>query len=210
MVLIFEISLVHTFRLSLGEYWKSSNEEKFQLLKNIFEDSPWIVKRGLESTEQFSTVADLFQHYHNVFASATAEEKLGVLRAHPDLVGKAALQGGFESVLKFVFSHAQGRLTKESTQEQKGAGLGDLSDEEIQFFQEKNEAYKTKFGMRLEVNAILMQRISIYHLREIQQEGGDQRIDAEKVCLRLGMNSDAYFLDSKIPMKWNSKLRCTK
>jgi 2-oxo-4-hydroxy-4-carboxy-5-ureidoimidazoline decarboxylase len=51
-----------------------------------------------------------------------------------------------EFIADFI-ANSLGRLTKESTQEQKGAGLGDLSDEEIQFFQETNEAYKTKFGM---------------------------------------------------------------
>jgi 2-oxo-4-hydroxy-4-carboxy--5-ureidoimidazoline (OHCU) decarboxylase len=77
----------------VANYWKLPIEEKFQLLKNIYEDSPWVVKRGLESVTEFSTVEALFAHFQNVFASATSEEKLGVLRAHPDLVGKAALQG---------------------------------------------------------------------------------------------------------------------
>jgi 2-oxo-4-hydroxy-4-carboxy--5-ureidoimidazoline (OHCU) decarboxylase len=86
--------LIHAPRIALSSYWKLSDQEKFELLKNIFEDSSWIIKRGLEGLNQeFRTVAELFQHFHDVFSHATTEEKLGVLRAHPDLVGKAALQG---------------------------------------------------------------------------------------------------------------------
>ena len=66
-----------------------------------------------------------------VFRSASEEQRLGVLNAHPDLAGKLA---------------AAGRLTAESTAEQAGAGLNMLTDEERATFTALNEAYTTKHG----------------------------------------------------------------
>jgi 2-oxo-4-hydroxy-4-carboxy-5-ureidoimidazoline decarboxylase len=59
------------------------------------------------------------------------DRQLDLIRAHPDLVGKAALAG---------------TLTQESTAEQASAGLNKLNAEEIATFQKLNEAYKTRFG----------------------------------------------------------------
>jgi OHCU decarboxylase len=66
-------------------------------------------------------------------ARAGAERQVALIRAHPDLVGRAALAG---------------TLTRESTGEQQAAGLdpGRLTPEEIAQFRELNEAYKTRFG----------------------------------------------------------------
>ena len=54
-----------------------------------------------------------------------------MIRAHPDLAGKAALAG---------------ELTDDSTREQAGAGLDQCSPEEMARFERLNEAYKAKFG----------------------------------------------------------------
>jgi len=62
---------------------------------------------------------------------AGLEKQLALIRAHPDLVGRAALAG---------------TLTRESTNEQAGAGLNKLSPDEISLFQGQNEAYRSKFG----------------------------------------------------------------
>ena len=58
-------------------------------------------------------------------------EELELLRAHPDLAGKAALAG---------------ELTVESTDEQARAGLGSLTPQEMARFVELNGKYKDKFG----------------------------------------------------------------
>ena len=62
---------------------------------------------------------------------ATTDEQLKLLRAHPDLAGKAALAG---------------ELTVESTEEQKRSGLGSLTVDEMKRFTTLNNAYKAKFG----------------------------------------------------------------
>ncbi len=54
-----------------------------------------------------------------------------MIRAHPDLAGKAAIAGD---------------LTDDSTREQAGAGLDQCSPEELARFERLNEAYKAKFG----------------------------------------------------------------
>jgi len=65
------------------------------------------------------------------FRTASEDERLGVLHAHPDLAGKLA---------------AAKRLTAESTSEQASAGLDALTDAERTRFTELNDAYTQHFG----------------------------------------------------------------
>ncbi len=99
----------------------------------VFEHSPWIAERAhaLELGPAHDTAVGVRSALARVFRSATAEERLGVLRAHPDLAGKLA---------------AAKRLTAESSAEQAGAGLDALTDEERHTFTELNKAYTDKFG----------------------------------------------------------------
>ncbi|WP_370267476.1 allantoinase PuuE [Nioella sp.] len=99
----------------------------------IFEHSPWIAERawGLELGPAHDCAAGVHNALARAFRSASREERLGVLRAHPDLAGKLA---------------AAGRLTAESTSEQAGAGLNMLTDEEREAFTRLNAAYVDKHG----------------------------------------------------------------
>ena len=99
----------------------------------IFEHSRWIAERAydLELGPAHDSAAGLHNALCRVFRSASADERLGVLRAHPDLAGKLA---------------AARRLTAESTAEQAGAGLDALSDAERGRFTELNGAYVAKHG----------------------------------------------------------------
>ena len=96
----------------------------------VFEHSPWVAERAFERGP-FETVEELHAAMCAVVREAAAEEQLKLIRAHPDLVGRAALSG---------------TLTSESQREQASAGLGDLSAEEIALFQRYNEQYKDRFG----------------------------------------------------------------
>lgn len=100
---------------------------------SIFEHSPWIAERahGLELGPAHDTAAGLHNALARMFRSATREERLGVLRAHPDLAGKLA---------------AAKRLTAESTHEQASAGLDALTDLERETFTRMNTAYVAKHG----------------------------------------------------------------
>ncbi len=100
---------------------------------SIFEHSPWIAERaydlGLGPTHD--TAIGVHSALCRMFRSASHEERLGVLTAHPDLAGKLA---------------AANKLTAESTSEQAGAGLDSLTDEERSTFQALNTAYVEKHG----------------------------------------------------------------
>ena len=99
----------------------------------VFEHSPWIAERAwdLELGPAHDTPAGLHNALARMFRSATEEERLGVLTAHPDLAGKLA---------------AAKRLTAESTAEQASAGLDALTDAERARFTELNTAYVARHG----------------------------------------------------------------
>lgn len=99
----------------------------------IFEHSPWIAERawGLELGPAHDSATGLHNALCRMFRSASGEERLGVLRAHPDLAGKLA---------------AAKRLTPESTAEQASAALDALTDEERATFQRLNGEYVAKHG----------------------------------------------------------------
>jgi OHCU decarboxylase len=84
---------------------------------SIFEHSPWIAERAWEAEMGPANDTAIGLHFalRNQFRMATDEERLAVLRAHPDLAGKLA---------------AAKRLTAESTAEQASAGLDALTDAE--------------------------------------------------------------------------------
>lgn len=99
----------------------------------VFEHSAWIAERahGLELGPAHDSAVGLQNAMARVFRSATEQERLGVLVAHPDLAGKLA---------------AAKRLTAESTSEQASAGLDALTDEERAAFTAWNTTYVEKFG----------------------------------------------------------------
>ncbi len=99
----------------------------------VFEHSPWIAERAFEF--ELGPAHDCAVGVHSVlaraFRSASHDERLGVLRAHPDLAGKLA---------------EAKRLTAASTAEQASAALDALTDEERATFQKLNAAYVEKHG----------------------------------------------------------------
>ncbi|MCM2562787.1 allantoinase PuuE [Lutimaribacter sp. EGI FJ00015] len=99
----------------------------------VFEHSPWIAERahGLELGPAHDTPAGLHNALARMFRSASHDERLGLLKAHPDLAGKLAVAK---------------RLTAESTSEQASAGLDALTDAERARFTELNNAYVSKHG----------------------------------------------------------------
>mgnify|MGYP001179501826 CR=1 FL=1 len=98
----------------------------------IYEHSPWVAAaawdRGLSAAQD--TPEGLAQAMAAVLNAASEADQLQVLRAHPDLAGKAAVAG---------------ELTEDSSREQAGAGLDRLTEEEFQRFQTLNDAYRQKF-----------------------------------------------------------------
>lgn len=99
----------------------------------VFEHSPWVADRAfdLELGPAHDSATGLHNALCRVFRSASAEERLGVLAAHPDLAGKLAQAK---------------RLTADSSREQASAGLDALTDAERAEFQQMNTAYVAKHG----------------------------------------------------------------
>jgi OHCU decarboxylase len=99
----------------------------------IFEHSPWIAEaaHALELGPTHDTAIGVHSALCRVFRTASDDQRLGVLKAHPDLAGKLA---------------AAKQLTTESTAEQASAGLDALTDDERTMFQDLNARYVAKHG----------------------------------------------------------------
>ncbi len=99
----------------------------------VYEHSPWIAEASFEAG--LSAAEDSAEGLHRKLAEslrqADEQRKLALIKAHPDLAGRLA---------------EAKRLTADSTKEQAGAGLDNLTDEERARFMELNDAYVGRFG----------------------------------------------------------------
>ena len=91
----------------------------------LFEHSPWVEARADARPSSGDRHADLMA----VVRDATPEEQLALIRAHPELAGRAAVA-----------------LTEASAAEQASAGLDRLTQAEFDRFHALNAAYSRKFG----------------------------------------------------------------
>lgn len=95
-----------------------------------FELSPWVVKRAWDE-RPFETVDGMHASMMRVLDASSTADKLALIRAHPELAGKAAIAKA---------------LTAESNAEQASAGLDRLTAEEFEQFHALNAAYAERFG----------------------------------------------------------------
>lgn len=93
----------------------------------LFEHSPWVEARADAAPSSGNRHADLMA----VVRAASPEEQLALIRAHPELAGKAAIDR---------------TLTEASAAEQASAGLDRLTPDEFARFHELNGAYRERFG----------------------------------------------------------------
>jgi len=99
-------------------------------LRGIYEHSPWIPERAA-AQRPFVNATALKLALQSVVSAASLDEQLGLIRAHPELAGKAAVAG---------------QLTAESTSEQAKSGLHLCSAEEFAVLHRLNADYNAKFG----------------------------------------------------------------
>ncbi len=133
-------------RIEIAEHWERTHppmrrtrpseldRERFTAsFGGVFEQSSWIAERAfdLELGPCHDTAAGLHNALCRIFRGASDDERLAVLRAHPDLAGKLA---------------AAKRLTDESSREQAGARLDALTGREREEFTRLNAAYTKKHG----------------------------------------------------------------
>lgn len=101
-----------------------------ETLAEIFEHSPWVAEAA-EGARPFESRESLLAAMVAVVLAAPQPQKLALIRAHPDLAGRLAVQG---------------ELTEASTAEQASAGLDQCTPAELTRFRSLNQAYTTKFG----------------------------------------------------------------
>jgi allantoate deiminase/N-carbamoyl-L-amino-acid hydrolase len=115
---------------TLADLNQLDNATFVDALRGIYEHSPWIPERAA-AQRPFASLAALKLALQEAVSRATEQEQLSLLRAHPELAGKAAIAG---------------ELTAESTGEQAASGLNRCSPEEYAALHRLNAAYNDKFG----------------------------------------------------------------
>ena len=99
----------------------------------LFEHSPWVAEAAWRD-RPFESREELHEALVAAMYAAPRERKLALIRAHPDLAGKAAIEG---------------TLTERSRREQASAGLDRLTPDEYDAFTRTNAAYRERFGFPL-------------------------------------------------------------
>ncbi|HUH87399.1 MAG TPA: 2-oxo-4-hydroxy-4-carboxy-5-ureidoimidazoline decarboxylase [Pusillimonas sp.] len=116
--------------ITLSELNQLPAEQFVKLLGGVFEHSPWVAEQAAV-LRPFADINSLHQAMVECIVAAGPEAQLKLIRAHPELAGKAAVRG---------------ELTAESSTEQKGAGLDQCTQEEYSRLTALNQAYREKFG----------------------------------------------------------------
>jgi len=109
----------------------ASDSQFVERYGGIYEHSPWVAERAEVHLEAGSDIDAIGRVMADCVDNAALDQQLELIRAHPDLAGKAQIAG---------------KLTADSTTEQASAGLDQCSAEEYEHFQDLNTRYRDKFG----------------------------------------------------------------
>ena len=116
--------------VTLAELNDADEEGFTEAVGFVFESSPHVAARAW-LLRPFVSFEHLFAALQAVVKRASPAEQLALIRAHPDLAGKAAIAGD---------------LTVDSQREQSSAGLDSLMAEQFAIFTRLNAAYRARFG----------------------------------------------------------------
>lgn len=108
-----------------------SADEFVSLYGGIYEHSPWVAEEAAADAADSGSTERIAEIMADCVDNASVERQLTLIRAHPDLAGRAQVAG---------------ELTEDSTTEQSRAGLDQCSTEEYEQFQSLNDRYHDKFG----------------------------------------------------------------
>ena len=97
----------------------------------IYQHSPWVAELAAPLLADAAAVDEIARVMADCVDNASQKRQLELIRAHPDLAGRAAVAG---------------ELTAESTEEQASAGLDQCTPQQFERFIELNEQYTVKFG----------------------------------------------------------------
>ena len=132
----------------------------------LFEHSPWVEARADARPSSGDRHADLMAVVHE----ATREEQLALIRAHPELAGKAAVDG---------------MLTGASAAEQASAGLDRLTQAEFDRFHALNAAWRDKFGFPFIICVRLTDKAGILAAME-RRLGNDRETEIATALDEIG------------------------
>jgi OHCU decarboxylase len=108
----------------------ADRSEFIALLGGVFENTPWIAEAVL-ACRPFRSVEELHRAMMQCVHDAPHSRQLALIRAHPELAGREAAEGG---------------LTSNSTSEQDRLGFLVLTRSELEEISELNRRYRAKFG----------------------------------------------------------------
>jgi 2-oxo-4-hydroxy-4-carboxy-5-ureidoimidazoline decarboxylase len=159
------------FTLTLGELNRADRAAFVAALGGVFEHSPWVAEKACDS-RPFARVTDLHAAMVDAMMHADATRQLALIRAHPELAGKAAVRG---------------ELTAASSAEQASAGLTACSPEEYAKLHSLNARYNAKFGFPfiLAVRGYDRQGIIAAFERRVERSVDDERAENLRQIARI-------------------------
>jgi len=166
--------------MTLAELNRMDEAQFVATLGGVFEHSPWVAQRAF-AVRPFASVAALHAAMVAAVDSAQESEQLALLRAHPELAGKAAIRG---------------ELTADSTKEQSGAGLTHCSAAEFATLTDLNRRYNVKFGFPFILAVKGHDRAGI--LREFARRVDSDRVTEFGECLAQVRKITRFRLDALV------------
>jgi 2-oxo-4-hydroxy-4-carboxy-5-ureidoimidazoline decarboxylase len=118
-------------KVALGSLNAADETAFVAALGEVYEHAPWVAQ-AVWRQRPFATLAALHAAMMAAVRATPAEQRLALIKGHPDLAGKAARAGA---------------MTADSQAEQASAGLERLSEAEFTQFHRLNGAYREKFGI---------------------------------------------------------------
>ncbi len=107
-----------------------TRQEFLDRVGHVTEGSPWVAEE-VWADAPFADSAEAAAAFARVVRTADPERQLALIRAHPDLAGRAALAGD---------------LTDDSAAEQASAGLDRLTPTDLERVTRLNADYRERFG----------------------------------------------------------------
>jgi 2-oxo-4-hydroxy-4-carboxy-5-ureidoimidazoline decarboxylase len=169
-------------RLTLADLNAMDEAGFTQALGFLFELSPWVVTRA-HAAKPFANRDALHTAMMAVLEGAPAADRLALIRAHPELAGKAAIAK---------------TLTAESQSEQASAGLDRLTPEEFARFHELNAAYGAKFGFPFIICVRLNDKASILQAMA-RRLAHDPQSEIDEAIAQIGLISRLRLFDAVTP-----------
>ncbi|XP_060949627.1 2-oxo-4-hydroxy-4-carboxy-5-ureidoimidazoline decarboxylase [Limanda limanda] len=158
--------------MDIGTVNTLSYEDFGNIFGNVVEKCP-IIAAAVWSSRPFASLSALEAAFSEFIDALPESGKEGILRCHPDLAGRDLQRG---------------TLTKESLEEQEGAGLDALESAEASSMARLNEQYKERFGFPFVICARMNDKKNI--LRQLsercQHEGTVERAHGIEEVKKIG------------------------